>query len=107
MFYKRENSEYKVALEGVKYKTLTWGQKSLLSEFKLAKGSIIPTHKHPHEQTGYLISGRMRFDIAGEKFLAEPGDSWCIHGNIVHSVNVLEDTVVIEIFSPVREEYLP
>ena len=107
MFYKKENSEHKKVLEGVRYKTLTYGQNTLLSEFKLAKGSIVPPHTHPHEQTGYMISGRMQFDIAGEKYLAEPGDSWCIQRDVQHSVDVLEDSLIVEIFSPVREEYIP
>ncbi len=107
MFYKKDDSNYKAALEGVKYKTLTHGKNTLLSEFKLEKGSIVPNHKHPHEQTGYLLSGRMTFYIDGEEFAAEPGDSWNIPGNVEHNVEVLEDSVVIEVFSPVRVEYLP
>jgi len=107
MFYKKNSKNYKKAFEGVTYKTLTYGDKTSLGEFKLEKGCIIPIHKHPHVQTGYVISGRMTFIIDGEKYLAEPGDSWCIPGNVEHSVDVYEDSVVIEVFSPAREDYLP
>lgn len=107
MFYKKDISNYVKALDGVNYKTLSYGSKTSLSEFKLEEGSIVPNHKHPHEQTGYMISGRMIFTIDGERFSAEPGDSWCIPGNVEHSVEVLEDSMVIEVFSPVREDYLP
>ena len=65
-------------------------------------GSKSPTH----EQTGYLVEGKMRFFVEGEEFSAEPGDSWCILGDVPHSAEVLEDAVVIEVFSPPREEYL-
>ncbi|UCC38617.1 MAG: cupin domain-containing protein [Candidatus Aminicenantes bacterium] len=107
MFTKSDERESKSHLFGIKYKTLAFGERTSLSEFSLAKGSIIPTHKHPHEQTGYVISGRMIFTIGGERFEAKPGDGWNIPSNMEHDVEVLEDTVVIEVFSPAREEYLP
>jgi unsaturated pyranuronate lyase len=107
MFYKKESGNYRKALEGVTYKTLTFGAKTLLSEFRLEKGSEIPIHSHPHEQIGYMISGNMTFTINGEIYNAEPGDSWCIPSNVEHGADVLEDSVVIEVFSPVREDYLP
>ena len=106
MFYKKDSGKYKKAFDGVTYKTLVYGDKTSLGEFFLEKGSIVPTHSHPHEQTGYMISGRMTFIIAGENHNAEPGDSWNIPGNVEHSVEVHEDSVVIEVFSPTREDYL-
>jgi quercetin dioxygenase-like cupin family protein len=107
MFIKNKDRESKTHLKGIEYKTLTHGERTSLSLFSLEKGSIIPKHKHPHEQTGYVISGRMIFAIGDERFEAEPGDSWNIPGNVEHDVEVLEDTVVIEVFSPPREDYLP
>jgi quercetin dioxygenase-like cupin family protein len=70
-------------------------------------GATIPKHSHPHEQTGYLVSGRMKFVIGDEVFSAESGDGWNIAGHVEHGVDVLEDSVVIEVFSPAREDYLP
>ena len=106
MFYKKDCNNYKKAVEGVTFKTLSFGNKTSLCEFKLEKGSLIPNHNHPHEQTGYMISGQMTFTINGEDFNAYAGDSWSIPGNVYHSVKVHEDSVVIEVFSPVREDYL-
>ncbi len=107
MFYKKDLNNYREAFEGVTYKTLSYGDKTSLGEFKLEKGSVVPKHNHPHEQTGYMISGRMTFTIDGEDHIAEAGDSWSIPGNVEHSVKVHEDSVVIEVFSPVREDYMP
>ena len=107
MFNKKKNNNFKTVIEGIQRKTRVYGKKTLLGEFRLKKGSIIPNHAHFHEQTGYMVSGRMYFFIGPDKFEAEPGDTWCIPGNIEHGVEVLEDSLVIEIFSPVREEYLP
>jgi quercetin dioxygenase-like cupin family protein len=107
LFYKKNDSGYRTPLEGVRFKTLAFGEKTHLTEFRLEKGHTVPMHKHPHEQTGYLVSGRMRFLIAGESFDAQSGDGWNIAGGVEHSAEVLEDAVVIEVFSPVREDYLP
>ena len=106
MFYQKSNNNYRQAIAGISYKTLVHGQKTSLSEFHLQKGSVLPNHSHPHEQTGYMISGRMKFIIDGKKYETVPGNSWCIPSHVEHGVEVLEDSVVIEIFSPVREEYL-
>jgi len=46
-------------LEGIERKTLVYGDKTLLSEFRLAKGKTLPMHKHPQEQSGYLVSGHI------------------------------------------------
>lgn len=107
MFYKNEEKGYSQVIEGVRIKTLVHGTNTLTAKFILDKGSALPSHSHPHEQTGYLISGKMRFNIDGTSYLAEEGDSWCIGGEVEHSVEVLEDSVAIEIFSPLREDYLP
>lgn len=107
MFYKKDDRGFKVMMEGVQLKTLVWGERTLLCEFKIEQGKALPPHTHPHEQTGYLISGRMRFTIGSETFEVEPGDSWSIPGDVEHSAEALEDSKGMEVFSPVREEYLP
>jgi quercetin dioxygenase-like cupin family protein len=107
MFYQKDDLGYKEAAEGVLLKTLVHGAKTLLSEFRLEAGRSLPSHSHPHEQTGYLVSGRLRLIIGDERFDAKSGDSWCIPGTAVHSAEILEDSVVVEVFSPVREDYLP
>ncbi len=107
MSYKCNHEGYIQALPGIRRKTLVHGDKTLTAEFYLAKGSQLPLHAHPQEQTGYLISGRIRFFIGGEVFDAEPGDSWCVPGNVEHRAEILEDAVAVEVFSPLREDYLP
>lgn len=107
MFRKKDSGEPRQLVEGVELTTLVHGDKTLMGQFRIAKGAAIPSHSHPHEQTGFMVSGKLRFNIAGEIAVAEPGDSWCIPGDVEHSAEALEDSVVIEIFSPVREDYLP
>jgi len=107
MFTRSDVSGYKDPLEKIKMKTLVYGEKTLLVEFKLAKGAILPKHNHPHEQTGYLVSGKIDLTIGNVTYLVSPGDSWCIPGNISHHALAHENSVAIEVFSPVREDYIP
>lgn len=106
MFYKKNSDGYNTPLEGIKLKTLTYGENTHMCEFALEAGSAIPDHSHPHEQIGYMVSGRIDFLIEGVMYNAEPGDSWSIPGDMPHSAKVIEDSVIVEVFSPVREEYL-
>jgi quercetin dioxygenase-like cupin family protein len=53
-----------------------------------------------------MISGKLRFVVDGETRDVETGDSWCFKGGVEHSAEALEDSIVIEVFSPVREDYL-
>jgi quercetin dioxygenase-like cupin family protein len=92
---------------GIRRKTLCHGNATLTSEFHLDAGHVQPMHAHPQEQTGYLVTGRLRMTIGGRTHDAGPGDSWCIPGGVEHGADVLEESVAVEVFSPVREDYLP
>ena len=107
MFQKHSKSGYTATLPGIKQKTLVYGEKTLMTEFLLTKGNRLPQHSHPYEQTGYLVNGYIRLSIGPEEVDVMPGDSWCIPSNVEHGAEILEDSVAIEIFSPVREDYLP
>ena len=107
MFQKQSAQGYKPATDNIEMKTLVHGDKTLMVEFRMQKGALLPRHSHPHEQTGYLVSGSMDLTIGAETFSVKPGDSWCVAGDIEHNAVILEDTVAIEVFSPVRKEYLP
>jgi len=106
MFRRKDTGESRQLIEGIELTTLVHGDKTLMGQFKIAKGSAIPTHSHPHEQTGFMVSGKLRFIVDGEIKDVELGDSWCLPGGVEHSAEALEDAVVIEVFSPVREDYL-
>ena len=107
MFGKKSADGYRQAADGIELKALVHGENTLMSEFRLTQGARLPRHSHPHEQTGYLVSGRMELTIGSEIQTVNPGDSWCIPGGIEHQATILEDAVAIEVFSPLREDYLP
>ena len=102
-----DNKGYFNVMDGVRRKTLVFGDNMLLTEFRLEGGKTLTTHKHPQEQTGYLVSGHIILTIDGTPHDLTPGDSWSIPGNVEHGAAILEDSVAIEVFSPVREDYKP
>ena len=107
MFAKPSTDGFLPALPGIERKTLVYGERTLSTEFRMKAGSTLPTHSHPHEQTGYLVSGHLRLTIGDEHFDVIPGASWCIRPNVVHGAEIVEDSVALEIFSPIREDYRP
>ncbi len=107
MYQPPDENGYVPVLEKISRKTLAYGERTLMTEFRVGKGAVIPAHRHPHEQTGYLVSGHLRLTIGGGTCEVAPGGSWCIPGNMEHSATAMEECVAIEVFSPVREDYLP
>jgi quercetin dioxygenase-like cupin family protein len=106
MFYKSSEDCFQKILEGISIKTLVVGEKMLFSEFHMEAGSRLPMHSHPQEQTGRLLQGRVILTIGGEKAELNPGDCWIVPGNMIHGAEVVEESVAIEVFAPVREDYL-
>jgi quercetin dioxygenase-like cupin family protein len=107
MLVRKSPEGYLTPLPGISMKTLCFGARTLLTEFRLQAGSTLPAHSHPHEQTGYLVSGLMALTIGDETREVAPGDSWCIPGDVRHGAEALKSSVAVEVFSPVREDYLP
>ncbi len=92
--------------DGVRKQNLVYGKRTQMVKFFLEKDKSIPLHAHKHEQTGYLISGRMILSVDSEEYTVGPGDSWCIVGNTPHSAHMIENCVVVEVFAPVRKDYM-
>lgn len=106
MFGKHTDQNYQPILKGIKIKTLVYGELTLLTEFVMDKGSALPSHTHPYEQTGYLVSGSIILHIGDKQQQIMPGDSWCIPQNVPHQAEIIEDSVAVEVFAPTREEYI-
>jgi quercetin dioxygenase-like cupin family protein len=107
MFTTHSPDGYRLVVPGVELRMLCYGGATMMTEFRLTAGYELPTHRHPQEQTGYLVRGRLRLRIGVEAFEAAPGDSWSIPGGAEHGATIIEDSVAVEVFSPVREDYLP
>ncbi|HEX9828178.1 MAG TPA: cupin domain-containing protein [Flavobacteriaceae bacterium] len=71
----------------------------------IEKGAILPAHSHFHEQTTQITEGQLEMTIDGVTQILKPGVITLIPSNIVHSARALTDCKVVDIFSPVREDY--
>jgi quercetin dioxygenase-like cupin family protein len=86
-------------------RTLVWGEDLMLVTFDCKKGHAMPLHHHVHEQAGYVVSGAIEMTIDGEARLCRPGMGYFIPSDVPHSARAIEDTVVVDAFSPPRREY--
>ncbi len=85
---------------------LVSGEKVMIAQFTFVKGVNIEKHKHPHEQMTHILSGKVEFDIRGQKRVISHGEMVHLPPNVPHAVAILEDTVTFDIFSPPREDFL-
>jgi quercetin dioxygenase-like cupin family protein len=93
-------------LPGIHRRTMGMTDKGMLCEFFLERGYEVPTHTHPQDQVGYVISGELEMTIDGEVRICRAGDSYAIPGDVVHGARILADTLAIDVFSPPREDYM-
>lgn len=82
------------------------GEKEMVVYWKMKAGAHAAAHRHPHEQIFWMVSGRMDFRLGEEKRTCRPGDVGVIPGGVEHEAWFPEDTEVIDIFSPPREDFL-
>lgn len=102
---KRENAK-KRTFKGVSLDSLAVGEKSMVTKMNYVVGNYATEHTHPHEQCGYVISGKYRLTVEGQVFELTAGDSYAIPGNVPHSFLVIEGGEVVDVFTPAREDYL-
>jgi quercetin dioxygenase-like cupin family protein len=72
----------------------------------LAKGAVVPSHHHVNEQITTLLDGRLRFVLGDEERIVIPGETLTIPSHLPHEVEALETSVVIDVFSPVRDDWV-
>ena len=84
---------------------LVHGAQSTLSFVDITKGSVLPTHQHPHEQTTYLLEGQLDMIIGNEAFSLTAGMVHVIPPNTPHSAIAVTEVKVIDFFSPTRDDY--
>lgn len=107
MLVKRNETEAKQILPGVKRRILNHGGKLMMTEFVLEKDADVSVHSHPHEQISYLIRGSGKFHLGGIDTIIEKGDSIYMPSDVPHGFMALEDgTTMIDVFSPPREDFL-
>ncbi|HXY60067.1 MAG TPA: cupin domain-containing protein [Chthoniobacterales bacterium] len=91
---------------GIKRQTMASGKTMYQMTAELAAGSKMPEHRHLQEQIVHILSGRMNLIVDGTPHELNAGDSFYLGSNVPHGVETLEETRVLDTFSPPRNEYL-
>ena len=93
-------------LEGIFRKTLSYNDEVMLCQFNLEKDAEIPLHDHEAHQIGYVITGKIQFftETRGD-FITKAGDSYTFDSFEKHGAKIIESAEIIEVFSPIRENY--
>lgn len=105
MIYKNTDATPVEMLPGLLRRTLADGKSMLLCEFTFDANVQIPRHSHPHEQVGYVVSGRVRMTIDQQTYELGPGDSYWAPSGAPHSALTLQPCIIVDTFSPPREDY--
>ena len=92
--------------EGVSRKILGRGGNMMMVEVTFQNDAVGLPHQHIHEQVCYIAKGRFEFVVEGERRLVRQGDSIYIPSNAEHSCHALEDSIIVDIFTPQREDFL-
>ncbi len=82
-----------------------YGENLMLSYLEMEDGAVVPLHHHPHEQGGVLLKGRLELTIGEETRIVEAGSLFLIPPNVPHRAVAIGPAVVLDVFSPVREDY--
>lgn len=90
---------------GVPFDLMATGDRLMVIRMRFSAGVTAASHVHPHEQAGYVISGRYLQTLAGSTHELGPGDTYAIPGGIEHSMHALEGGEVIDVFTPPRDEF--
>jgi quercetin dioxygenase-like cupin family protein len=82
------------------------GEKAMVAQVFLAKGAVVPEHHHESEQITYILEGALQFEIEGKAIVVSKGQVLRIPSHVPHRAVALEDTLDLDIFSPIRHDWL-
>lgn len=104
-FYTWDQMEKEVLSPAIARKIIS-GEKAMVSQVFIAKGGVVPEHHHESEQITYILEGALKFEIEGQEIVVGKGQVLLIPSNVPHRAVALEDTVDLDIFSPIRTDWL-
>ena len=103
--YTWDQMEKEVLSETIARKIIS-GDKAMVAQVFLAKGAVVPEHHHESEQITYILEGALEFQIEGRTIVVAAGQVLRIPSNVPHRAVALEDTLDLDIFSPIRHDWL-
>jgi quercetin dioxygenase-like cupin family protein len=106
IFHFAKEMEWTEMAEGVNRKILGYDEKIMMVKVKFDKGTTVVPHSHMHTQTSYIAKGKFEFSVGDETKIVSYGDGLYIPSNVAHGVVCLEDGVIVDVFTPAREDFL-
>src|SRR5580700_9695946 len=103
--YTWDQMDKEVLSETIARKIIT-GDKAMVAQVFLAKGAVVPEHHHESEQITYILEGALEFELEGRTIVVSAGQVLRIPSNVPHRAVALEDTLDLDIFSPIRQDWL-
>ena len=91
---------------GVSRKVLAYTPEIMMVEVRFEKGGVGAVHTHPHVQSTYVKSGSFRFSIDGEDVAVKEGDTIAFPANIPHGTVCLEEGILVDVFTPMRADFV-
>ncbi len=101
-----KDSKWKIVGDGIRMKVLAYGGNLMITIVEFEKGASAPVHSHPHEQISHILEGRFVYRIDGEESILEEGDSVYVPPNAEHNVTALEKGRILDVFTPIRRDFL-
>ena len=102
---KGQDAESFAPESGMTRQVLAHSDQLMLVRHYFEQGWVGARHSHPHHQLVYVVKGALHLDVGGETFEAYAGDSFVVDGGVEHQASALEASEVLDVFTPVREDY--
>ena len=106
MIVRKDSRRLEQAGPGVARKVLARGGELMMVEVVFEKDAVGPVHTHPHEQASYVLRGAFELEMGGVKETVRAGDSFYVPSDAPHGVVALEPSVILDVFTPQRQDFL-
>ena len=91
---------------GSRRKIRSYNEQIMLVEVDFDEGGVGKDHSHPHAQISYVLSGEFEYHVEGTSYTMKPGDSVVVDGGKVHGLTCVKEGVVLDVFTPMREDFI-
>jgi quercetin dioxygenase-like cupin family protein len=106
LFIEDKQIQWETPDVGIRRKVMAYNEQLMLVKVEFQKGAIGALHEHYHSQISHVESGVFEITIDGEKKVLKAGDAYYIPPHVVHGALCLEPGVLIDVFSPHREDFI-
>ena len=106
IYYKEKSTEWEKIDDFIDRQIVGYDDNVMMVKVRFKKGGIGYKHKHPHTQITYVTEGKFEVNIGEDISYLEKGDSFYVPSNVLHGVECMEDGLLVDVFSPMREDFI-